>query len=151
VRHWDFEGQLQAGELVVAKTVAEVVLEIFELMFERRFPLAKVRLIDHYAADDERSMADNNTSAFNCRLVAGTTRPSKHALGVAVDINPQQNPYIVKTRVYPSEATSYVDRSVRRAGMLFEDEPVVQAFERHGWTWGGRWTNPIDYHHFELG
>lgn len=150
VRHRDFNGDVQTGELIVERSVAEVVLEVFELIYERRFPLAKVRLIDHYAGDDDRSMQDNNTSAFNCRLVAGTTRPSKHALGVAVDINPLQNPFIVGSRVYPPEATAYVDRSVRRSGMLFEDEPIVQAFERHGWTWGGRWSHPIDYHHFEF-
>jgi len=149
VSHWDFEGQVQQGELVVARGVAEMLLEVFERIHAARFPLAKVRLIDHYDGDDERSMADNNTSAFNCRLVAGTTRPSKHAEGLAVDINPVQNPYIVGSNVHPQAAAPYVDRDVPRPGMLFEDDPVVRAFERIGWTWGGRWDSPRDYHHFE--
>lgn len=150
VTHWDFAHQVRQGELVVAEAVAEFVLRTFEAIFVAEFPIAQIRLIDDYAGDDERSMADNNSSAFNCRLIAGTTRPSRHALGLAIDINPVQNPYVVKGVVYPEAAQSYVDRSQVRPGMLFEGDTVVSAFTRAGWVWGGAWHEPKDYHHFEL-
>ncbi len=148
--HWTFEGTTREGQLVVARRVAAMLLEIFEELFAARFPISQMCLVDDFGGDDEASMAGNNTSAFNCRLVAGTTRPSKHALGVAVDINPVQNPYVRGGRVYPPAATEYVDRSQRRPGMLFDGEPAVLAFTRRGWIWGGHWSEPKDYHHFEL-
>lgn len=150
VTHWDFAQRVRQGELVVATAVADFVLQIFEAIFVAGFPIAQLRLIDHYGGDDERSMADNNSSAFNCRLIAGTTRPSRHALGLAIDINPVQNPYVVQGVVYPESAQPYVDRSRVRPGMLLQGDPVVSAFERAGWVWGGTWSEPKDYHHFEL-
>ncbi|HEX2734765.1 MAG TPA: M15 family metallopeptidase [Polyangiaceae bacterium] len=150
VSHWNFEYQLARGELIVASQVADAVLDVFAAIFEARFPIAKLRLIDEYGADDERSMADNNSSAFNCRLIGGTTRPSRHALGLAIDLNPVQNPYIVRGNVHPKAALTYVDRADLRPGMLSEGDSVVSAFARIGWTWGGTWHEPKDYHHFEL-
>jgi poly-gamma-glutamate synthesis protein (capsule biosynthesis protein) len=147
--HHDFAGAQQNGELVVAARVANDVLGVFAEIYEARFPIAKMVLVEEYGADDERSMAANNSSAFNCRLIAGTNRPSSHALGLAIDINPVQNPYIVRGEVHPPEGRNYIDRDDRRPGMLHPDDPVVAAFARRGFRWGGSWNEPQDYHHFE--
>jgi poly-gamma-glutamate synthesis protein (capsule biosynthesis protein) len=149
VTHWDFEGRLKQGELVVASSVAEDVLNVFRAIHQAQFPIAQLRLIDDYAGSDEASMADNNSSGYNCRPIAGTTRPSKHAAGLAIDINPLQNPYVIGGVVYPEAASSYVERQSERPGMLFDDGPVVRAFIQVGWRWGGHWQEPQDYHHFE--
>jgi D-alanyl-D-alanine carboxypeptidase len=95
-------------------------------------------------------MEDNNSSGYNCRLIAGTTQPSRHASGLAIDINPVQNPYIVGGAVYPPAGIPYLDRTELRPGMLSDGGPVVQAFAKVGWRWGGHWQEPRDYHHFEL-
>ena len=149
LRHFTFGGEVAEGRLVVSAVVADELLEIFQELFMLRFPIAKMRLVDHYGAEDERSMADNNSSAFNCRLIAGTTRPSNHAQGLAVDINPVQNPYIVRGSVHPAAGTAYADRTHRRPGMFIAGGPEVGAFTRRGWVWGGHWDEPKDYHHFE--
>jgi len=103
-----------------------------------------------YEADDDRSMAANNTSAFNCREVTG--RPgvwSEHAYGRAIDINPIQNPYVTsKGDVLPPAGAEYVDRSRTAPGMIHEDDAVVRAFRGVGWVWGGSWTSVRDYQHF---
>lgn len=148
--HWDFSGSVQSGEVVIAQRVANDVLEVFRAIYAARFPIAQMKLIETYGGDDERSMAANNSSGFNCRLIAGTTRPSQHATGLAIDINPVQNPYVLDDRVYPEAAKEYLNRDDRRPGMLFEQDPVVEAFARVGWSWGGLWQRPRDYHHFEV-
>jgi poly-gamma-glutamate synthesis protein (capsule biosynthesis protein) len=150
VTHWDFEGRQKQGELVVAAGVAEDVLKVFQEIYLAEFPIAKLRLIDDYAGNDDASMADNNSSGYNCRLIAGTTRPSKHASGLAIDINPLQNPYVIGGVVYPEAANAYVARQPAGPGMLLDDGPVVRAFASVGWTWGGHWAEPRDYHHFEV-
>jgi D-alanyl-D-alanine carboxypeptidase len=148
-----FDGQLETGgELVVMDAVADQVLQIFQTLQDRRFPIAKARLMDRYEGDDEASMADNNTSAFNVRQIAGGGATSVHAYGLAIDINPMQNPYIRRFKgtltVSPKLATEYVDRKRPRAGMA---ETVVDVFAEHGFlTWGGHWRNPIDYQHFQV-
>jgi D-alanyl-D-alanine carboxypeptidase len=150
VSHWDFAGSSRMGQLVVAEQAAAAMLRVFAEIYRAEFPIEKMRLIDEYAASDERSMADNNSSAYNCRLIAGTARPSQHARGLAVDINPVQNPYVSRGgQVQPTAAEPYLDRSQRRAGMLFDDGPVVAAFASIGWIWGGHWQPHHDYHHFE--
>jgi poly-gamma-glutamate synthesis protein (capsule biosynthesis protein) len=146
---WTFDDQSAQGQLIVRASVADEVVSIFRNIYEARFPIERMQLVCDYAADDERSMAANNTSAFNCRLVAGTGRPSAHASGLAIDINPVQNPYVVNGSVHPKAATAYLDRTKLRPGMLTEDGPVVRAFVRAGWDWGGLWDEPKDYHHFQ--
>jgi hypothetical protein len=101
-----------------------------------------MRLIDAYGASDDRSMAADNTSAFNCRRAAGSTSWSMHAYGRAIDINPRENPMILGGKTYPPNAK----RSGR--GVIRADSVVVRAFTRVGWVWGGRWTSPRDYQHF---
>jgi hypothetical protein len=109
-----------------------------------------MRLIDDYQGDDDRSMADNNTSGFNCRPVAG--KPivfSKHSYGRAIDVNPLTNPMLASGAVYPPAGAEYVDRQRKVPGILRKDDKAVREFTRRGWTWGGTWPSMKDYQHFE--
>jgi hypothetical protein len=146
--HWDFAGAVQTGQLVVAAAVADEVVAMFAALYQLQFPIACMRPVEHYGADDDASMAANNTSAFNFRNVAGTDVLSHHAHGVAIDINPLQNPMIVNGRVFPPAGAAYVDRGDLRPGMITRPGPVVELFARRGWDWGGDWTHMKDYHHF---
>ena len=147
VSHWDMEGNVVLGELVVASDVADDLLLVFEKLFELEFPIERMRRISHYDGDDDRSMADNNTSAFNCRRVAGTNRWSEHSFGTAVDINPVMNPYVRGEHVAPPAGRQYLDRSDARPGMLVPGA-AVRAFKDIGWGWGGDWRSLKDYQHF---
>jgi len=149
ISHFDFNGEKQIGNMIVALEVAEEVLEIFEEIFNAEFPIASIRLIDYFEANDNLSLAANNSSAFNFRYIAGTTRLSRHAFGMAIDINPIQNPYIRHGNILPEAGNEYLDRENIRPGMIIPGDVVYNAFVSRGWTWGGHWTDPIDYHHFE--
>ncbi|CAB4717591.1 MAG: hypothetical protein F2667_09335 [Actinobacteria bacterium] len=147
-----FDGRSYRGQLVVAAEVASDVLSVFAALYESRFPIQRMRLIDAYDGDDELSMAANNTSAYNCRTVAGTDRWSDHAYGRAIDINPLQNPYVVGETVLPRAGRAFVSvdrtRGARTpAGVIHEGDVAHRAFERLGWSWGGFYTDP-DYQHF---
>jgi hypothetical protein len=145
VEHWGFDAQWHRGILVVHRELAAEVSAIFAELALARFPIEKVRPVSHYDWSDDLSMADNNSSAFNYRLAVGKPKMSQHSWGRAVDINPRLNPYLRDDLVLPPDAT--YDPQV--PGTIVEDGPVVHAFESRGWTWGGRWTNLKDYHHFE--
>jgi D-alanyl-D-alanine carboxypeptidase len=145
---WGFDGELHRGWLIVNEYQSRPVLAVMRKLFETRFPFRSIRLIDAYGSDDRRSMAANNTSAFNCRYVAGTTRWSEHAYGRAIDINPVQNPYVQGSYVSPPAGRAYVDRSKRAPGMIHTRDVVVRAFASIGWEWGGYWGSAKDYQHF---
>jgi hypothetical protein len=152
----DFDGAVRRGEMVVAARHADDVVQVFAELFEARFPIRRMVLVDEYGGDDDRSMAANNTSAFNCRPVAGTDRWSEHAFGGAIDINPVQNPYVRGSSYVPEEGAAYVDvprgpRAQPDPGVIVADGVVVRAFERIGWEWGGTWTSSKDYQHFSAG
>ncbi|HEY0706395.1 MAG TPA: M15 family metallopeptidase [Polyangia bacterium] len=149
--HWTFTNDVATGTLVVAKALADEVVAIFERVFAARFPIERMEPIDVFAGDDDASMAANNTSAFNFRVVAGTAVLSQHAFGVAIDINPRLNPMVVGTAVHPPNATEYLDREHLRPGMIVRPGPVVEAFAAFGWQWGGDWSPLKDYHHFVKG
>jgi hypothetical protein len=150
VSHQGFEGGAHVGELVVHADQAEAVLAVMRTLYEAGFPIERMALIDEYGGDDDRSMAANNTSAFNCRSVAG--RPgvwSEHSYGRAIDINPIQNPYVSASgTVSPPGGAAYTDRTRLSPGMVVADDGVVQAFAGIGWQWGGDWTSAKDYQHF---
>lgn len=149
VTHWTFDGGTLQGELVVHESHAVAITVAFADLFQAQFPIAQMRLVDEYDGDDDRSMAANNTSAFNCRSVSGTSRWSEHAYGNAVDINPVQNPYVTgRGDVHPPGGTSHTDRHRSTPGLITADGPVVAAFKRIGWKWGGLWTSGRDYQHF---
>ncbi|MGV0676892.1 M15 family metallopeptidase [Mycolicibacterium fortuitum] len=145
-----FDGRSHRGQLVVHRDVVGDVIAIFGDLYSVRFPIEKMRTVDHYPrADDELSMEDNNTSAFNCRpLPSGSW--SLHAYGRAVDINPLVNPYISAAGdLQPVTARAYLDRTRTDQGMIRDGDAVVRTFAARGWRWGGQWRDPIDYQHFE--
>jgi hypothetical protein len=150
ITHWGFDNQPRPGELVVHAAHADAIRRVFADMFAARFPIEQVRLVDEFGGDDDRSMAANNTSAFNCRYVKGSTRWSQHAFGRAIDVNPVQNPYITRSGVSPPGGRDYVRRDGSRQGVITAGGPVVKAFARIGWGWGGAWASP-DYQHFSAG
>lgn len=147
--YWGFDGEVHRGRLVVHRAEAEGVLGAMKRLFRLRYPIRRMELIDRYGADDHRSMNADNTSAFNCRFVAGTSRWSLHAYGRAIDINPIENPYVSGSHVSPPAGAPYADRSRRAKGMIHAGDEVVEAFaKRAGWSWGGAWSGPRDYQHF---
>jgi peptidoglycan L-alanyl-D-glutamate endopeptidase CwlK len=146
VCYYAFDGLLHEGQLVVHRAVREDVIEIFRLIEQSRFPVARVVPIVRYDWSDDQSMADNNTSAFNYRFVLGTDRLSRHAFGRAVDINPRQNPVIYGNgRISPDSATY----NIEEAGTFSEMHPLVIEFLNRGWQWGGHFKTLKDYHHFD--
>ncbi len=151
ITHLGFDGKPHQGELVVHQDVVAEVIAIFERLYQLRYPIEKIRTVNLYpGAEDELSMEDNNTSAFNCRPIPGSERWSWHAYGRAIDVNPLLNPYIDGTGNFePKNAGPYLDRSRSDPGLLHKGDPAVRAFTDRSWHWGGDWTNPIDYQHFE--
>jgi hypothetical protein len=150
VRHWGFDGEVHRGRLVVHGRHDREVIAVMRRLFRERFPIRRMDLIDRYGADDHRSMAADNTSAFNCRVVAGTNRWSMHAYGKAIDLNPVENPYVSGSDVSPPAGAPYADRSRDARGMIHHADPVVSAFAHEaGWEWGGDWPGATrDYQHF---
>lgn len=147
--HWGLDRTVHRGELVVHRDQAAKVVRVLRALFVARFPIARIQLVDVYGANDRRSMAANNTSAFNCRYVSGTTRWSEHAYGRAIDMNPIQNPYVSSSgRASPPAGAAYVDRSRKAPGMIHSRDAVVRAFAAVGWGWGGHWSGIKDYQHF---
>ena len=146
--HWGFEGRVHDGRLVVHRGAVGAITRVFRRLFAVRFPIRRMEPVDRYGADDDRSMAADNTSAFNCRRIEGTSRWSQHAYGRAVDLNPIENPFVSGTHVSPPRGRAYTDRSRRARGMIRADGPVVRAFAEIGWSWGGNWASPRDYQHF---
>jgi poly-gamma-glutamate synthesis protein (capsule biosynthesis protein) len=141
-----FDGTARQGELVVHKGVASDVVDAFHAMYDARFPIRRMRLVDDYQGSDDASMAANNTSAFNCRRVSGSSSWSEHSYGRAIDLNPVQNPYVYGRTVAPPAGKAYVARSPHRKGMV--TRAVRDAFSDIGWEWGGTWTTRKDYQHF---
>ena len=153
ILHTGFDGETKEGELVVNKAIADDVLAIFEELYRAKYPIEKVRLVDEYDADDEASMSDNNSSAFNFRTISHTTTISKHGLGMAIDINPLYNPYVKTVNgalsIEPANAAAYVDPSDDNPYRIDHDDLCYKLFIEHGFTWGGDWVHSKDYQHFE--
>lgn len=144
-----FDGDVAMGEMIVAVEVAEQIGDVFRQLFEAEYPIQRIELVDNYGGNDLFSMQANNTSAFNCREVAGKPGVwSNHALGLAVDLNPLMNPYVSGSFVDPPEGADYLDRDEVRLGMVVAGDPAVQAFIAMGWRWGGNWVGLKDYQHF---
>lgn len=148
LRHWGFDGRTHLGEMVVHADAAQPVVDAFGRLYRDRIVVERMRLVDEYGGNDDRSMAANNTSAYNCRTVAGTSTWSQHAYGRAFDINPVQNPYVSSQAVEPAAGRAYLDRSDVRPGMAVAGGPIVAAFRVSGWGWGGDFTSAKDYQHF---
>lgn len=148
VRHWGMDGRVHRGRLVVHRDEAGALVRVMRRLFEIRFPLRRMWLVDAFHGSDARSMRWNNTSAFNCRFVSGTRRWSQHAYGRAIDVNPIQNPYVSGAHVSPAAGRPYADRAPRVPGMILPRSRVVSAFAAVGWRWGGYWSSAKDYQHF---
>lgn len=146
--YYDFNGNIQTGEMVVDKRVAFEVIEIFKEVFSKKYPIDKIKLIDEYNAIDNLSMANNNSSSFCYRTIANTSTLSNHGKGLAIDINPLQNPHVVGNNINPKEGYLFTDRLNIQMGMIVKGDDLYNAFTKRGWNWGGNWNNP-DYQHFE--
>lgn len=153
VLYYDFNNEVQEGELICNQAIAQDLVEIFEELYEQKYQIEKIRLIDAYGGDDDASMADNNTSCFNYRPVPGTDHLSQHSFGLAIDINPLYNPYVTtrngKTVISPEAGSAYVERSKEFSHKIDTQDLCYQLFTAHGFTWGGSWKNSKDYQHFQ--
>ena len=152
--HYDFDGEEHIGQMVCNRQIADDLLYIFRKLYEAEYPIARMRLIDDYDASDQRSMADNNTSCFCYRRIAGSETLSKHSRGMAVDVNPLYNPclYVRSGRVLPPEGKPYAhNRSKRKdiTGMIDASDLCYRLFISRGFRWGGSWRSLKDYQHFE--
>jgi hypothetical protein len=147
VSHMGMDGSERVGEIVLHADAANHAVMAFKILWDDRFPIERMRLIDDYGGNDDASMAANNTSGFNCRRVAGTSTWSQHAYGRAIDINPVQNPYVSGSTVAPPAGSAYLNRSDVRPGMIVPRSTALSAFRRIGWGWGGDWTSAKDYQH----
>lgn len=145
---WGFDGWSHMGEMIVHRDVAADVLEIFEALYDARFPIEEMRVIAQEELDAEPTGDGNVTTAFVCRRAFGLARWSEHAYGRAVDINPFHNPYVRGETVIPELARVYADRSRVLPGMIVPGDAVATAFAEAGWTWGGTWVTPLDWMHF---
>jgi hypothetical protein len=149
VSYHGFDGDRHIGKLVANKNAVEALVRALRSMYRNDFKIRRMWLVDRYEGNDRRSMRADNTSAFNCRFVSGTTRWSEHAYGRAIDINPVENPYVGSDgSVSPRNGRPYVDRSRRAKGMIHARDATVRAFRRVGWRWGGYWRSAKDYQHF---
>ena len=149
ISHHDFSGRVRRGELVVHRDAVPAMRAVFGRLYRARFPIRRMRLVDDYGGSDFRSIEADNTSAFNCRRVAGTRRWSEHAFGRAIDVNPIENPYVDAngTTSHP-RSRPYLDRRRYRPGMAVAGRVLVRAFDAAGWGWGGRWSPARDFQHF---
>ncbi len=143
-----FDGRPHTGEMLVHAEVAAEVVGVFAALFDARFPLEEMRVVAAPELDLAPTGDGNNTTAFVCRAARGQTRWSAHAYGLAVDVNPFCNPYLRDDLVLPELASAYLDRQRERPRMVADGGPVVAAFDAIGWTWGGRWSEPLDLMHF---
>lgn len=153
--HYTIDGKSVVGEMVVNKSIADDMVEIFKELYANKYPIERMRLVDYWNADDEKAMRDNNSSSFNFRFVSHTTTISKHGKGLAVDINPLYNPYYKvlpngKEVVEPATAKPYLDRSKEFPYKITKGDLCYRLFTAHGFRWGGAWKSRKDYQHFEL-
>ncbi len=155
ISHYDLEGRVHVGEMICNKLIADKLLAIFSELYAAHYPIQRMRLPDNYDADDERQMRDNNTSCFNYRNVSGSRNLSKHARGLAIDINTLYNPYIRYSKkdgsriVEPATAVKYCDRKANFPYKITTSDLCYKLFTKYGFTWGGAWRTMKDYQHFE--
>lgn len=153
ISHYDFEGNIKQGELVIHKYTVNDLIEIFEQLFQERFPIHSMKLVDEFEGSDDASMEANNSSAFYARRVAGTSRWSNHSWGCAIDINPVQNPFSKETFFCPKNGERFLDRTLNESGMITKESLIYHLFKERGWQWGGECfferDGTIDRHHFQ--
>jgi hypothetical protein len=147
--YWGFDRRAHTGSLIVRVDAVRDAVRVFRRLYAARFPIRHMRPIDAYRGVDERSLDADNTAGFNCRYVIGPgpKRWSSHAYGLAIDVNPVENPYLERGHIHPRAGRAYLNRARVRRGMAVPDGVLVRAFAAVGWGWGGRWSPP-DYQHF---
>lgn len=148
--YWGFDDARHSGELLVNASVADQLVRVFSRLYASRFPIESMGIATHRDLDAPPTGDGNVTESFSCRPVRGSSEYSQHAYGLAVDLNPFQNPYHKGDVVLPELASAYLDRDWARPGMITPDEPAVRAFAAIGWKWGGDWSSLKDYQHFSL-
>lgn len=148
VSHWGFDGKVKTGRLVVHEDSAVALRTVMRKLYAARFPIRRMVPVEAYGSDDDRVMAADDTSVFNCRFVEGTRSWSEHAYGRAIDVNPRENPYVRGGTVSPPRGRAYLNRSRWLKGMIHSNDVVVRAFASVGWEWGGHWRGLKDYQHF---
>lgn len=154
VQYVGFDFETHSGEIICNNAIAQDLVEIFYELYRNEYQIERISLIEEYNGDDLASCEANNTSCFNYRQVVGSSSLSKHALGMAIDINPLYNPYITfngdgSANVYPDTAADYADRSKAFAYKIDENDLCYKLFIEHGFTWGGHWNSVKDYQHFQ--
>lgn len=147
VDHRTLDGGAARGEMIVARRIADHAITLLRRLWAIGFPIAQMRLIDDLGADDDRSMAADNASGFCFRTVAGTDLISQHAFGLAIDLNPIENPWVRADRFVPAAGARFLDRRDLHPGMIVRPGPVVRILDELGWEWGGDWQHARDYHH----
>jgi len=141
-----FNGRTREGQMVVHCRLDAEITQIFEEIHRLRFPIQRMIPVRHYDWDDDVSMAENNSSCFNYRMMGNGRKLSYHSFGIAVDINPFQNPcYLGDGEVQPPGANYHPVTK----GALWHGHDVVDLFRDRGWEWGGDWRTLKDLHHFE--
>ena len=154
IKHINFNGKDQMGEMIVHKDVSVEVTEIFKALYNTDYPINKMRLVSYYKGSDWQSIESDNTSAFNCRKATGSKQWSKHSYGKAIDINPIENPYISRKGYISHKASATYRKRVHKEStyedkaILLKDDEAVQLFKKYGWKWGGDWPGVKDYQHF---
>ena len=148
VSFWGFDGRAHRGKLILHKSYTSPVISALRTLYGGRFPIRRMQLVEAYGSSDDRSMAADNTSAFNCRGVPGAGSWSEHAYGRAIDINPLENPEVRQGVVSPPGGRKFTNRSRPVQGMIRPGDTVVRAFAAVGWRWGGYWHSLKDYQHF---
>ena len=146
--YWGYDGKRHWGELVVAASVTAEIQAIFGRFYDARYQLRRIVRVEAFGGSDDRSMAANNTSAFNCRKVTGGTTWSEHSYGTAIDVNPVQNPYVSGSTVAPPAGRSWLDRTLPYREVIKHNDGWVYTMHHYGWKWGGEWTSKKDYQHF---
>ena len=145
VKYYGFDGKLHQGQIIINKEIAKDIVDIFKVIEKTKFPVEKVVPIVEYNWSDEKSMNDNNTSSFNYRFISGSRILSMHANGLAIDINPKQNPYVKNGTSIPAGS----EYKLKNMGTIEPDSKIVKVFKEKGWTWGGDWKSLKDYQHFQ--
>jgi D-alanyl-D-alanine carboxypeptidase len=146
-----FDGGAHTGRLVANRSAAATLVGVFRRLYAAGFPIRRMEPVDRYGGDDSRSIEADNTSAFNCRAATGSTHWSEHAYGLAIDVDPIENPYVSGGRSSHPASAPYLDRSNHRPGMAYEGGVLVEAFRAYGWGWGGSWAGGVkDYQHFSV-
>ncbi|MGL5434425.1 MAG: M15 family metallopeptidase [Lachnospiraceae bacterium] len=158
IPHYNFDGNIQVGEIIVSKDIEGDIINIFRELFEAEYQIESMYLIDNYwmgdpDSSDTASIDVNNTSAFCYREITGGGKLSNHAYGKAIDINPQQNPYVSYStgspRWFHDNADDYIERNTGLAHVITHEDLAYKVFTKYGFTWGGYWSNPRDYQHFD--